>query len=189
MKGTNRIDKFRRSPSKAEEYQRFKDYLKSNNISSTAILLGEDLNWAKVDSNYKILETYLDAKSDKLLNHKDDIKIILNKFPYNFEPNVTHLLIWTKVPIEADPDCPKGDISSSTRKLINKYVQKTFVQGLGIPPENIVWFRNWRALQSIKDLSHIHVLVKDLPSEQLHSILNTPGAPLENSDYIEAAQL
>lgn len=186
---TNHLERLKRSKSKLAEYKRFKDYLKENNISSTAILLGDDLQWAKVDSNHQILETYFEARSDKLLRDPRDLKIIENRFPYNFESNISHLLVWTKVPIESDPTSPRGDISTYTRKLINKYIWNTFVKGLGIPESNIIWFRNWHALQSIRELSHIHVLIKDLSPEQLSRIKGTPGVPLSDDDYIELAQL
>lgn len=99
---------------------------------------------------------------------------------------MTHLLVWTKVPIVPDPSSSKGDISAYTRRLINKYIYKTFVEELGISETNIIWYRNWHALQSIRELSHIHVLIKDLTTEQLKQVKGTPGTLLTNKDYIEA---
>ncbi|CCH45081.1 hypothetical protein BN7_4659 [Wickerhamomyces ciferrii] len=180
---TNRLELLKRSKSCMQQYRDFKDDLSRRGISRTAILLGDDLHWAKVDSNYQILETYLKPSSPKLLNSADDICIILNRFPYHFTPDIVHLIVWTKVHIENDADSDKGDISKYTRDLIDLYIDKTFVQNLGLSRDNIVWFRNWSALQSIKDLSHIHVLTKGLDEAQLRQILGTPGCPLNEEDY------
>lgn len=141
------------------------------------------MKWAKLDSNHQIVEQYTTARSSKLLGDPEDIRIVENKFPYYFEPDVSHLLVWTKLAIESDPSSDKGDISTYTKHLIDKYICKTFVDALGIPRENILWFRNWHGLQSIRELSHIHVLIKGLTPEQKTQLICSPGVPLTEEDY------
>jgi hypothetical protein len=179
----NNLEQFKRSREGELKYKQFKDGLKARGIDKTALLLGHELNWAKLDAEGKIVETYMEPKSTKLLNSPDDILIVPNKFPYNFDPRVSHLLVWTKVSIESDPESPQGDISMYTRQLIERYIDKTFVQWLGIPRGRILWFRNWSALQSVENISHIHVLIYDMDPVLKHQVCGSCGVPLSPRDY------
>ena len=52
-------------------------------------------------------------------------------------------------------------------QLIEGFVRKAFVGRLEQEGpeagEKVLWFKNWGALQSVRGLEHIHVLVKDVP--------------------------
>lgn len=106
-----------------------------------------------------------------------------------FEKQVTHLCIWTKFRIPADPTSPIGDISKKTRQIIEKYLTKTFVEKYGIEWSDILWFKNWESLQSVKRLSHIHVLIKGLDQEMIEDMLYGPGVPLTIEELEQIEQL
>lgn len=182
---TNRLESFARSLDEARKYRSVKEELAKSHKSLYKRLLCLQLGWAPKEwyEDPSVTDDIdIKPKSSLLFHDSDDVKIVPNDFPYNFEASVTHLLAWTKVPIEGDPLDPNEDISPKTRALIDLYVQKTFVEYLGVSREDVVWFRNWRALQSVRQLSHIHVLINGLSKEKLNEVLNTPGKLLTEEE-------
>ena len=62
-----------------------------------------------------------------------------------------------------------GDVTAESRALIEDFVRETFAEpldalfGPGRGRENVLWFKNWVALQSVRGVDHIHVLLRDVP--------------------------
>jgi hypothetical protein len=120
-----------------------------------------------------------------------DYKILRNDWPYGVAPGITHLCVWVKSPIAIK--AVNGDLTQESRMLIEDFVNRTFVeklaerilslmvvpeqtvglngvvvdmtkdQSLDWAKERVLWFKNWSALQSVRSLEHIHVLVRDVP--------------------------
>jgi hypothetical protein len=100
------------------------------------------------------------------LQDHNDFKIMPNDWPYGLEKGITHLIVWIKHRLEVQP--PQGDMTPRARRLVEEFVQRTFVdrvQDLPAAKEKVLWFKNWVALQSVPVLEHIHVLVRDIPEE------------------------
>lgn len=101
----------------------------------------------------------------------DDYQVLLNDWPYGLAPGITHICVWLKTPIATDPST--GDVTAEARELIEDFVHKTFVAkldeafGQGKGRDHVLWFKNWVALQSVRGVDHVHVLVKDAPEEAL----------------------
>ncbi|KAK3357733.1 hypothetical protein B0T25DRAFT_566989 [Lasiosphaeria hispida] len=90
-----------------------------------------------------------------------DFQVLLNDWPYGFVPGITHIVVWTRTTIPTDSD--KGDMTPDSRKLVGEFIKRYFVDSLGPGGEGqVMWFKNWVALQSVRALEHIHVLVKDV---------------------------
>lgn len=178
--GTNDLDVFARSRLQTGKYLAFKRLLRLQDTTVYKHLLTKSLGWAAEEQVKGIVDSDIKVASsgDGIFSNAADLKIIRNDFPYYFEENVAHLCVWTKQPILSDPQSSVGDLSSETRATIEKYICQTFVKYAGIPRENLLWFRNWEALQSVREISHVHVLAKDISSEQLSLLLGTPGVPL-----------
>lgn len=87
-----------------------------------------------------------------------DVKILYNDWPYAMVPGMRHICVWSKVPIPTDP--ATGDLTPESRKMIQNYVDKMFIDQLTIEPEKVLWFKNWAALQSIRTVEHFHVLIR-----------------------------
>lgn len=100
---------------------------------------------------------------------QDDVKILLNDWPYGLTPDITHLVIWTKTLIPIDGD---GHLALESRRQIHEFVQKVFGSVLGM--ENVAWFKNPRALQSIPSLEHVHVFVREASEGVLTQLLEGP---------------
>lgn len=136
----------------------------------------------------------MEPKGQKLFQDQRDFKIIENDFPYNFTQEIIHVCVWTKLAIESDPESQIGDVTPYIKKVLERYVEKTFVEHLGFAHNDVLWFRNYPFLQSVKDLSHIHVLLRlsrggeyddDLQSKKklMSALQGQSIVPLEEADY------
>jgi len=105
----------------------------------------------------------------KGLHSTDDVKILINDWPYGLARGITHLVVWTKTPI---PVGANGDLTAESRERIDEFVQWVF--GSVHDKENIMWFKNWRSLQSIPSVEHFHVLVRSASEDMLRAWLEGP---------------
>lgn len=102
-----------------------------------------------------------------------DYTVLLNDWPYGFEPGISHILVWSRTPIAVDD--VRGDVTPASRHLIEAFVDQHFVQSLakecdgGVEEarRRVMWFKNWVSLQSVRGVDHVHVLVKDAPESLL----------------------
>ncbi|GMM36588.1 Htc1 protein [Saccharomycopsis crataegensis] len=195
--GNNKLELFARSPTEAKKYKEFRDSFKSSSSTTSLYkrLVCQQLQWAPLsiinDPNIADTDIEISSASKTLFYAASDIKILKNDFPYHFEKAVTHLLVWTKVPIPSDPQSKDGDISPATRRVINKYISKTFMSSnegsrMRVESGNIMWFRNWSALQSVKQISHIHVLIHGASDEDIERVVGSSGIPLTLEEIEEA---
>lgn len=95
-----------------------------------------------------------------------DYRALINDWPYGIEPEVTHMVVWSRTQIPTDPET--GDLTPQSRVLVQNFVKRYFVDALGPGGEKqVLWFKNWVALQSVRSLEHIHVLVRDVADDTL----------------------
>ncbi len=62
--------------------------------------------------------------SERLTLCIGDLCILYNDWPYGLDPNIVHLVVWTKFVLEDDKDT--GDLTKEMRAQIDEYVNKTF---------------------------------------------------------------
>lgn len=189
---SNKLEKFARLEEVSEKYLHFKKQLVTDNLTIFKYLIINQLQWYnKEENDNKDINDLSDdeikvgCKSDKLFLEPSDLKILANDFPYNFKSNIAHLCVWTKFKIPVDPSSPIGDISQKTKDIINAYLKKTFCGKYGIKWEDIIWFKNWESLQSVKSLSHVHVIINNLDQNSLQEMLYTSGEPLSIEELEE----
>jgi hypothetical protein len=89
-----------------------------------------------------------------------DYKILMNDWPYGLTDDITHVVVWSKTPIPTDEKT--GDVTEESRRIIEEFVRRTFVERLNGDADRVMWFKNWVQLQSVRALEHVHVLVKDV---------------------------
>lgn len=83
-----------------------------------------------------------------------------------------HLVCWTKSPIPTlTNSVPAGDLTPDVRRIIEDFVERTFSRTLG--KENVLWFKNWASIQSVRSVEHIHVLVRGADGEFLRKVVGT----------------
>lgn len=97
---------------------------------------------------------------------KSDYSVLINDWPYGLTPDITHLVVWSRTIIDTESET--GDMTVESRRVISNFVRRFFVDKLGPEGEaKVLWFKNWVALQSVRTLEHIHVMVKDASKELL----------------------
>ncbi|KAI4221232.1 MAG: hypothetical protein L6R36_007045 [Xanthoria steineri] len=163
---TNRLDLIRRKPSERVVYKAWcKDIIAAYG-SITAYMCAERLRWSPLP-DAETSGPVFDYCDPTPFADPRDFRILRNDWPYgSFGPEITHLIVWSKPRIATDPE--NGLVTPESRKLIDAFVNRTFVQKLELDGsadavEKVLWFKNWGALQSVRGLEHIHVLVKDVP--------------------------
>ena len=98
-----------------------------------------------------------------------DYRILPNDWPYGaFSADITHLIVWLKPRIAIEPET--GLMTSESKELTECFVKSTFVrrlkeEGDSRAEDRVLWFKNWSALQSVRGLEHIHVLVRNVSDE------------------------
>lgn len=94
-----------------------------------------------------------------------DYKILINDWPYGYEPGIKHIIVWLKTRLETEPR--RGDMTPKSRQQVEDFIQKTFVDRVRDLPgagDKVMWFKNWTALQSVPGIEHVHVFVRSVPS-------------------------
>lgn len=95
-----------------------------------------------------------------------DYSILINDWPYGLDPEIRHIVVWLRTSIATDPDT--GDMTPQSRAACEAFIKRQFVDRLGPGGEDrVVWFKNWVALQSVRALEHIHVLVRNVDDDTL----------------------
>ncbi|WEW57114.1 hypothetical protein PRK78_002574 [Emydomyces testavorans] len=112
-----------------------------------------------------------------------DYKILRNDWPYGVTPDITHIVVWMKNQIPVDEQ-NGGDVTPESRRLIDEFVHRTFVKRLtgefADAKERVMWFKNWTALQSVRSLEHVHVLVRGVPDEIIVEWTGEPARKLSD---------
>lgn len=89
-----------------------------------------------------------------------DYRVLLNDWPYGLASGITHIVVWSRTVIPTNPET--GDMTPESRETVANFVKRFFVDELGPGGEDqVMWFKNWVALQSVRTLEHIHIMVKD----------------------------
>jgi hypothetical protein len=151
---TNNLSVLRRTPREMSRYQRWTAATTAEYGSLTNYLLAHRLpkTWGMPPFTPLSCVPFEDPS---------DYRVLLNDWPYGFTPNITHMIAWTRTVIPTDTD--SGDLTLESRKSIESFVKRYFVDRIGhYAQPRVIWFKNWAALQSVKALDHIHVLVREV---------------------------
>jgi hypothetical protein len=159
---TNRIDHFQRTPLELRRYIKYCYDLKAEYGSVLRFIQEKRLGWETTT-----------ASGDTPFTNPDDYKILFNDWPYAIEPDVSHLVVWTKFAIKDNPET--GDMTEQSRGMVEEFVRRTFCDenknGVnGILRDQVIWFKNWRGLKSVEALEHFHVMLFRAPKEFLAKI-------------------
>lgn len=184
-----RLEELGRSPEGLKEYHNFKASMQAKGISLTTNIFINTLHWLPVDTDPHLSTEEavkrINYTDPRLFANPNDTCITLNDFPYWIKEPTIHLLVWVRSPMPPDPNSEIGDIDNQTKKLIEEYVQETFVKGSGIDRDDIIWWKNYTKIQSIKSIPHVHVLIKTEDKrveEKARALVGTPGATLKYDD-------
>jgi len=140
---TNRLDAFQRVPSQLRRYREYTYKLKQEYGSVLRFVVNERLRWTNLDPRGAPFE------------FEEDYKILYNDWPYGIDKDIVHLVVWVKFVLEDDPD--KDELTASTRKQMDQFVDRTFRRRVG--SDRVVWFRNWKSIKSVHAVEHFHIML------------------------------
>lgn len=155
----NRLQDFQRSPSKLRRYLAYTWKLRQQHGSAANFLLRERLQWDVNEVSRRQKEGIVP------FSNPSDIKILWNDWPYGIDERITHLVVWTKFPLEEDPTT--GDLTDEARTNIQRFVDTAFA---ALPKNHYIWFKNWQSLKTIRQIEHFHVMVYDAPQTLLDKL-------------------
>jgi hypothetical protein len=171
---TNRIDLFQRVPSDLRRYKAYTAKLKQQYGSVMNFVMAERLKWqdlvpqGELFSNPgKITATRLNTVRSLTLAI-DDIRILLNDWPYGIDTRIIHLVVWVKFQLEED--AISGDLTDTARQQLDLYVDQTFRAHVGAG--NCIWFKNWASLKSIHAVEHFHVMLFNADARFVEDVTN-----------------
>ncbi|KAK9455381.1 hypothetical protein V1511DRAFT_458922 [Dipodascopsis uninucleata] len=154
----NELQKLMRLPSDLRQYLLWKSSVVETYGSVVNYVIKMKLQWTSED-----LE---EAKSyTQILSNRDLYKILLNDFPYGLEKGIIHVVVWSKIRIpdhklDSANGMSRETVTDEARALIEDFLEANFVKQLGMSREDILWFKNWAVLMSIRDIDHFHVLLR-----------------------------
>ncbi|CAK7269564.1 hypothetical protein SEPCBS57363_003666 [Sporothrix epigloea] len=163
---TNNLALLKRKPSDLRRYMDWTAKTKSEYGSITRYLLVHRLPKA-----WSAHPPYVPVSTVPFSEPKDYC-VLINDWPYGLTPDITHIVVWTCTPIPTDP--ATGDLTNESRAAVASFVQRYFADSLsredgqnGKGEDRVMWFKNWAQLQSVRQLEHIHVLVRNVTPAML----------------------
>ncbi|KAI0969409.1 hypothetical protein F4678DRAFT_173659 [Xylaria arbuscula] len=155
----NNLSVLKRKPSDLRRYMAWTAETKAHYGSMTNYLLTHRLPKAWGSPPF----THISSIPFK---NESDYIVLINDWPYGLTSDITHIVVWSRTAIETES--VTGDMTAESRRIISNFVTSFFVDKLGPEGEaKVLWFKNWVALQSVRSLEHIHVMVKDASKELL----------------------
>ncbi|KAI0024830.1 hypothetical protein F4780DRAFT_478947 [Xylariomycetidae sp. FL0641] len=155
----NNLSVLKRKPSDLRRYMKWTADTKAEYGSMTNFLMTERLPKAWGSPPFK-------PASSIPFQDPSDFRVLINDWPYGLTPDLTHIVVWSRTIIETDPKT--GDMTPQSRQVVENFVRTFFAERLGPDGgKRVLWFKNWVALQSVRTLEHIHVLVKDAEKDVL----------------------
>ncbi|TLD34201.1 hypothetical protein PspLS_00376 [Pyricularia sp. CBS 133598] len=149
----NKLEVLKRKPSDLRRYMKWTAETKAEYGSMTKYIMIHRLpkTWGDVPFTPASSIPFADPS---------DYRVLLNDWPYGLAPGITHIVVWSRTMIPTDAET--GDMTPESRKTVANFVKRFFVDELGPGGEDrVMWFKNWVALQSVRTLEHIHIMVKD----------------------------
>ncbi|KAI2466582.1 hypothetical protein F4781DRAFT_349541 [Annulohypoxylon bovei var. microspora] len=152
--GENNLSVLKRKPSDLRRYMKWTAETKAEYGSMTNYLIKHRLPKAWGSPPFIPASTIP-------FDDPSDYRVLINDWPYGLTPNMTHIVVWSRTTIETNPET--GDMTSESRRTVTNFVKEFFTDKLGPDGDDrVLWFKNWVALQSVRALEHIHIIVKDI---------------------------
>ncbi|KKA26115.1 hypothetical protein TD95_004701 [Thielaviopsis punctulata] len=156
----NDLEKFCRSPLALRSYREAMYTVRREHGSVMAFLVNHRVGWPG--------DSAKPTPGKAPFEEPADYKIIFNDWPYGIDSRIVHLVVWTKFELMEDPET--GRLTEKAWKEIDDFVGQTFRSH--VPAENVIWFKNWSAIKSVKALEHLHVMMLDPDPAFISKITN-----------------
>lgn len=186
---SGQLDRLVRTDECTRRYREHKRSLGSVDVSTFVL---NSLQWSTEELEYLNERKFAtrEEKIDAALSDRTLYKVTRNDFPYNFPADVHHLLIWSKISLPLYGEDSNGAAQDpETRERIEAFLRFNLETRLHVAKSDYCWFVNYSSLQSIKKISHIHLLVKTKDRKLIEGLLGRPGLePIARLDGVEKTQ-
>ncbi|CCG82335.1 Putative uncharacterized protein [Taphrina deformans PYCC 5710] len=145
------LDRLTRSPTQLREYQEWKRGTLARFGSIERFILEERLEWSRP----------ITAVGREPCSDRRDWKCLRNDFPYAMESEVSHLVVWSKVPFETSHT---GELTDHGKAVLEHFLYATLFHD--VERDRIVYFLNPPGLKSIAGLEHFHVLLRGVDTSK-----------------------
>ncbi|KAF2869658.1 hypothetical protein BDV95DRAFT_497163 [Massariosphaeria phaeospora] len=167
---TGQLDELKRWPSFLKAYLAWTAHVKAKYGSATQYLLQQRLFWTPL-SDTGVLRFPL--QNETPFADPADYKIIRNDWTYAVTPGISHIVVWSKKPLDVDSD---GALTQHGRALVTDFIRREFREKAGEREDDegskVQWFKNTTNLQSVRSLEHVHVLVRHVDDAVLKQWMN-----------------
>lgn len=186
-----KLELFVRKPEVTEQYRKHKENLKGTSLDDFIL---KQLNW-NADELVKLnREDYAtdESKLERCFQSRELYQVMKNDFPYDFDSNIYHLVLWSKIRLPLYNETLTAQVDShgnnipvmnrATHDKIDAFLKYNLCDRLGVSGDNYCWFINYSSLQSIKSISHLHLLLRidNKESKEYHALqlllANDPNA-------------
>lgn len=153
------LDQLKRQPRSLKAYLAWTAHIKQKYGSSTTYLLQQRLFWTPLPTPDGALAFPIHNPTP--FADERDYKVLCNDWPYGLEAGIHHIVVWLKVRLPVDGE---GALTEQGRRLVEEFVEEKFRKRVREERKGsrVVWFKNTTALQSVRSLEHVHVLVRDV---------------------------
>ncbi|KAM3162909.1 hypothetical protein ACU8KH_03175 [Lachancea thermotolerans] len=163
------LQELKRTPRVAELYQQYRAELAAQHTTVVDAVIDRKLRWdrcelAALDARLPTAE----ARAAAMLSDPALYKLLPNDFPYDFDPRVFHLVLWSKVRIPLYKHHGSRETVPAVYDKIQSFLSAK-LRPHGV--RNFAWFINYPHLQSVKAVSHIHILIYTEDAHVISDIL------------------
>lgn len=153
---SGRLELLRRSPEGTELYHKHKQSL----TGDISLNVCNKLSWDP--------QEIIELNTIRFRNHKQKIdaafssnkwfKITMNDFPYDFSEGIHHLLIWSKISLPFYVENSESIQKDVFDKLSN-FLKYNLENEYRLSSQDYLFFVNYNSLQSVRAISHVHLLI------------------------------
>ncbi|KAL8969245.1 MAG: hypothetical protein Q9183_002088 [Haloplaca sp. 2 TL-2023] len=129
---SNNLESLRRYPSDLRRYLAWTAETKAAYGTITNFICQERLHWRPLPTgNPTDQGPIFHIQNTTPFADSRDYKILINDWPYGLEKGIVHVVVWLKNRLAVDTTNDKGDLERHSRRLVECFVEKTFVEKLG----------------------------------------------------------
>ncbi|SCU84944.1 LADA_0D04808g1_1 [Lachancea dasiensis] len=163
-----------RTAQTTERYHKYKQELLQRNTTVVDVVVDEKLQWDRELLRQLALQ-HQDTPT-AILSSPTLYTLLPNDFPYDFPSEVHHLVLWSKLPIPLYVANSRQQVPA-VRDLIERFL-RTNLERYRV--RTYAWFINYPHLQSVKTISHIHLLVNSPDVNCITEMLESGFRPVED---------
>ncbi|KAL9622840.1 MAG: hypothetical protein Q9160_002766 [Pyrenula sp. 1 TL-2023] len=167
----------KRRPSDLRRYMAWSAETKRQYGSMTNFICRERLHWPLLPESTAESGPLFAFRNATPFVDKEDYKIMPNDWPYGLEPGIVHIVVWLKTPLPSTPE--RGDLTTAGILVVESFVCQNFGEKLAerdgctvdaVMGDKVMWFKNWKSLQSVPGLEHVHVLLRNCGDDVINDL-------------------